>query len=265
MNTPPQRARHLLVIGGQRCGTTTLHGLLDAHPEITMARPARPEPKVFCSDQDSARGREWYLRTWFGHAREERLLGDKSTSYLEDPRAARRAADVLRHVAVVVQLRDPVERAVSNWRFSTDHGMEERPLDVALIENLDGGRRWDRASTSVSPYAYLERGRYADHLRPWLDAFPDSTHVVFLAELIADPQTTMAGLFTALGVDGTALPETLPALNESSSPADELPEELEARLRDYFADSDDRLRRLVGRDLPWPSRAPSHPDPRSHR
>ena len=43
--------RHLLVIGAQRCGTTYLHDLLDAHPEIAMARPARPEPKVFLADE----------------------------------------------------------------------------------------------------------------------------------------------------------------------------------------------------------------------
>ena len=48
--------RHLLVIGAQRCGTTYLHTLLDAHPQITMARPANPEPKVFISDEATGKG-----------------------------------------------------------------------------------------------------------------------------------------------------------------------------------------------------------------
>ncbi len=80
--------RHLLVVGGQRCGTTYLHGLLDEHPEIAMARPARPEPKVFLSDELSGRGLEWYRSTYFAHATDEKVLGEKSTSYLEDPLAA---------------------------------------------------------------------------------------------------------------------------------------------------------------------------------
>ena len=77
--------RHLLVIGAQRCGTTYLHTMLDSHEQITMARPANPEPKVFCSDEATARGAEWYRETYFAHAGDELLLGEKSTSYLEDP------------------------------------------------------------------------------------------------------------------------------------------------------------------------------------
>ena len=61
-------SRHLLVIGAQRCGTTFLHTLLDAHPDITMARPARPEPKVFCDPVASAKGLDWYEATYFAHA-----------------------------------------------------------------------------------------------------------------------------------------------------------------------------------------------------
>ena len=64
-----------------------------------------------------------------------------------------------------MQLRDPVARAVSNWQLSTAHGLETRPLEQALVENLDGpARRGTPATTSVSPYAYLERGRYAEQL-----------------------------------------------------------------------------------------------------
>ncbi|MDP9318558.1 MAG: sulfotransferase domain-containing protein, partial [Actinomycetota bacterium] len=156
--------RHLLVIGGQRCGTTYLYAMLEAHPDIAMARPARPEPKVFMSDELAARGLEWYRATYFAHATTESVLGEKSTSYLEDGEAAKHAASVLGAAEIVVQLRDPVARAVSNWRFSAGHGLEERPLAQALDENLQGLRDWDRSVSSVSPFAYLERGRYVDYL-----------------------------------------------------------------------------------------------------
>ena len=173
------------MIGAQRCGTTYLQSLLEAHPEITMARPARPEPKVFLSDDSVDRGRDWYRRTFFGHATHERLLGEKSTSYIEVPEAADRAYRVLGDDTVVLALlRDPVARAVSNWRFSTDNGLEERPLETALRENLAEAAEWDRASTSVSPFAYLERGRYEQHLEPWFAVFPTTARVVFLQDLL---------------------------------------------------------------------------------
>jgi dTDP-4-amino-4,6-dideoxygalactose transaminase len=91
--------RHLLVVGAQRCGTTYLHDQLAAHPQIAMTRPQRPEPKVFLSDELAGRGRDWYVRTYFAHARDEVLLGEKSTSYLEYPEAAARAAALLKEDA----------------------------------------------------------------------------------------------------------------------------------------------------------------------
>ena len=241
--------RHLLVVGAQRCGTTSVSRMLDAHPEITMARPARPEPKVFCDDETSARGAEWYRATYFAHATPDQLLGDKSTSYLEDPEAPARAAAVLGSPHVLVVLRDPVKRAISNWRFSTENGLEQRPLEVAIEENLTSSTAWDRGLTSVSPFAYLERGRYVDYLAPWADTFPDTTHVVFLDELIGDEQA-VAALWAALGVTTVPGPLEL-AVNESDGPPPALTGELWGRVKAYFASSDRDLSARLGRDLPW--------------
>ena len=249
MTTEP---RHLLVIGAQRCGTTYLRSLLEAHPDVAMARPARPEPKVFLSSERADRGLAWYRETYFAHATRERLWGEKSTSYLEHGEAATRAAAMLGPAQIIALLRDPVARAVSNWRFSRTHGVEDRPLAQAMRENLDGPRSWDPAQTSVSPYAYLERGRYADDLRPWWAAFPDTTQVVFLAEL-AGSASAVAGLYASLGLDPDARPSGIERpVNTSEGPAPDLDPALVGRLREYFRESDARLRERLGRELPWP-------------
>ncbi|MGH3355028.1 MAG: sulfotransferase family protein, partial [Nocardioidaceae bacterium] len=178
--------RHLLVIGAQRCGTTYLQALLDAHPDITMARPSRPEPKYFLSAEAGEHGLDEYRTRYFSHAAGEALLGEKSTSYIEHPEAAGRATEVLGRAAIVVMLRDPVDRAVSNWRFSVVNGLEDRPLEEALAENLESTQTWDPETTSVSPYAYLERGRYDGYLDSWYAAFPGTTHVRFYEDLTRD-------------------------------------------------------------------------------
>ena len=244
------------MIGAQRCGTTYLQSLLEAHPEITMARPARPEPKVFLSDASVDRGRDWYRRTFFGHATHERLLGEKSTSYIEVPEAADRAYRVLGDDTVVLALlRDPVARAVSNWRFSTDNGLERRPLETALRENLAEAAEWDRASTSVSPFAYLERGRYEQHLEPWFAAFPMNLQVVFLQDLL-DRDEALGTLYQHLGVDPDFRPATREQLNESTEPTSSLPPDLVSAMRTYFHDHDLALSRRLGRRLPWPPEQP---------
>ncbi|MCW2844206.1 MAG: hypothetical protein JWN22_2122 [Nocardioides sp.] len=247
--------RHLLVIGAQRCGTTYLATLLDAHPQIAMARPARPEPKVFLSGELAARGLDWDRTTYFAHATDERLLGEKSTSYLEHAEAADRAADVLGDPLVLVQLRDPVERAMSHWAFSTDSGLEKRPLADVLAANLEGPLPWDPALTSVSPFAYLERGRYVDHLAPWLSRFGADLTVLLLEEMVADPGT-VAGLYARLGVDPAHRPaDAAVPVNESRQPRPPLDADLLRRLRDHFRASDRALAELIGRPLPWAPRA----------
>lgn len=241
------------MIGAQRSGTTYLNSLLDAHPDITMARPARPEPKVFMSDELCSRGLDWYRATYFAHATSEELLGDKSTSYIEDGRAPERAAAMLGSAEILVVLRDPVARAVSNWRFSTDNGLEHRPLETALRENLDTSRAWDPNATSVSPFAYLERGRFADYLGPWFAQFPDTMHVVFLEELLTD-ESRLPRLYEEFGVDPEFRPPALgEPVNESDSEAPRLAHQLESRLRAYFQGSDAALRDLLVRQLPWPT------------
>ncbi len=246
-------SRHFLVIGGQRCGTTYLHTLLEAHPDIAMARPARPEPKVFLDEELTGRGLRWYQQTYFAHARDEARWGEKSTSYIESAEAAGRAAAVLGAADILVLLRDPVQRAVSNWRFSTDNGYETRPLAEALEENLRVSREWSPGETSVSPFAYLERGRFADYLQPWQDAFPGRVRIHFLADLVVD-ESALRALYAGLGVDREFRPEAFGApVNESAEPAPDLEPDLVERLRAYFADSDRRLRAAVGGALPWPS------------
>lgn len=243
--------RHLLLIGAQRSGTTYLHSLLDAHPQITMARPARPEPKVFCDPLAVAKGLDWYRDTYFRHATNEQLLGDKSTSYLEDPGAPARAREMLGEAHVLAVLRDPVQRAVSNWRFSTENGLETRPLETALRENLTQEAAWDPTVTSVSPFAYIERGRYLDYLEPWMATFPDTMQVLFLQELVED-DTTVDKLWNALGVGPGPLkdPPTEPVNSIDGQPPT-LSSDLLGTLETYFEASDRALSAHLGRPLPW--------------
>ena len=163
--------RHLLVIGAQRCGTTYLHALLDAHPEITMARPARPEPKVFLLRRARRPRRRVVPRDLLrATPTDEQLLGEKSTSYLEDPRGRRAGREVLGDPHVLVLLRDPV--AAGGLQLAVQHRQrpgDPAPGDGAAREPGRGRPPWDPSVTSVSPFAYLERGRYVDYLAPWLD------------------------------------------------------------------------------------------------
>lgn len=243
----PVRVRHFLVVGAQRCGTTYLHDLLAAHPEVAMARPARPEPKVFLRNEPV--DADAYRAEFFAHAGGVTVLGEKSTSYLESAEAPDRVAATLGRPQIVVQLRDPVARAVSNWSFSRDHGRETRPLAEALRADMAGeDGDWDRSSSSVSPFAYVRRGRYVEDLRRWVDRF--DVHVLFLEELLAD-RSRIGELYAWLGVDPDVRPELGDEPVNASSPVGAVDDDLMAELRDHYRDSDAELAELLGRELPW--------------
>ncbi len=240
-------SRHLLVVGAQRCGTTYLHDVLAEHPQVAMARPARPEPKVFLRQESVDPGE--YVAEFFGHAGDDDVLGEKSTSYFEVPEVPDRVAAALGSPQVLVQLRDPVARAVSNWSFSSDHGVESRPLAQALRADLGGAQEWDRSASSVSPYAYVARGRYVEDLARWIGRF--DVRVQFLEELLADPEVT-AGLYRWLGVDDAFRPDPGRApVNASTSVPGEIDDDLVSELREHYRASDAALADLLERDLPW--------------
>ena len=159
---------HFVVIGAQRCGTTYLHDLLEAHPDIAMARPARPEPKVFLADEVVERGADWYRRTWFAPRRPARPCSARrapATSSPPPPRSASARSSATRASSCSCATRSSGRcRTGSSARAS---GLEDLPLAEAIERNLDrAGRDWDPKRSSVSPYAYLERGRYAEQLVP---------------------------------------------------------------------------------------------------
>jgi hypothetical protein len=242
---------YVLVVGAQRCGTTYLYRVLDEHPEIAMAKPARPEPKFFLDADKCRKGLAWYEAAYFAGAESLPVHGEKSTSYIESPKAAERAAAMLPNAHALAMLRDPIDRAVSNWRLSTESGLESRPLEQALAENLERPQPWDRSRFSVSPFAYLERGRYVDYLTPWQQFFPGRVHVLFLEEFACNVDA-VARLYERMGVDRTFRPSRLSEkVNASESSTSGIGSSLVQQLQDYFKESNERLSNNLGRELPW--------------
>lgn len=243
---PPTR---VFVVGAQRCGTTYLYRLLDGHPDITMARPVRPEPKVFLTDEFTGDPTRYDARMFPGGPT-TRVRGEKATSYLERPAALDRIARTFPDAHVVVVVRDPIERALSHYRFTVDGGLEDRSVDDALRADLEGDARpYDTARISVSPYAYVRRGRYIEHLRAVDARFtPERVHVVVYEDLVAD-RGTVSALYRALGVDDTHQPAAWGQMVNPSTAQAVLGTSLRLQLRVHYAGPNAALARRLGRPL----------------
>lgn len=261
----------LIIPGGQRCGSTWLASYLGSHPRVSQALPLRPEPKVFLDPEADAV--TWWRRCAPPADRAAQWVLEKSTSYLERPETVLRIDRHLPDARVVVILRDPVERAISNWRFSVANRLEDRDAAVALDPDLvepDDRHGAVRAGTAgsagtaadtIRPRHYLQRGRFAEVLGPWVDTLGDRLHVVVLEELLADPAVG-EGLCGALGLSPEATAPQEP-VNASADPAP-IPGAVRDRLGEYYRPLQAPLEELLGRSLPWGTTSAGTPT-RSHR
>jgi len=247
------RIEHFFVAGAQRSGTTFLYHALDNHPEIEMARPVRPEPKFFLQP-GSGNGRETYLERFFSPepAAGVRWRGEKSTSYIEDPAAADRIAEAFPEARIVFVFRDPVARALSNYRFTRAGGFETAPPGLALSRELEGEPLPETPDgLSVSPFAYLQRGRYVDYLAPFLAAFGRTRIHILQSEALWAGRARYDALLDWLGctpgLGSYAAGEVLNASGEDDD--DGLDPQLRRRLADYFEASNRDLADQWGLDM----------------
>lgn len=206
-----------IIAGAPRTATTWLYELADRHPQIAMARPLQPEPKFFLIDDLYAKGLDFYSHQWFAALPKGRIFGEKSTNYLESATAAKRIACDLPAVKLVFLLRNPVDRAYSNYTWSVRNGMEQEPFEMALSLEQERERTVAHQLRYARPHAYFSRGLYADMLAPWFALFSKDQILVLRTEDVSEKPAAVADtLFRFIGVDpGVVTTEGLGIINAS--------------------------------------------------
>ncbi len=177
---------NLIIIGGLKCGTTSLHHYLNLHPEIAMSRPK--ELNFFVSELNWPLGRDWYAGHFDPSAR---IRGESSPHYTNRPSfngVPGRMRELLgSDVRLVYVVRDPIDRMLSHYLHNVGGGYEDRSLVDAL---------------SDPESSYVVRSRYFFQVEPYLEEFgADRVQIVGREELKADRPGTMRRSFEFLGVD----------------------------------------------------------------
>jgi hypothetical protein len=244
------RVPDFIIGGAPRTGTTWLYCLLDRHPSIAMAKPLRPEPKFFLVDELYARGIEYYCSNWFSNLPADRIYGEKSTNYLEDRYIPSRIRGLLPNVKLIFVLRDPIDRAYSNFRFSRSNGLEQE-VDFARALELESERETKLPASLryARPHAYFSRGLYAQLLQPYFSLFPADRLLVLRHEDIAiSPQTVASRVHAFLGV--APRPQDLVGLGKinMAPPTDVAPLSADVRvaLSERYREPNQQLAELLG-------------------
>ena len=244
-----RRLPDFLIGGAPRSGTTWLYEALDRHPGIHMAKPVKPEPKFFLVDDLYAKGLDHYAQTWFGDVPLGRVAGEKSTDYLESAAAAERIARDLPAVRLIFLLREPVDRAYSNYLWTRMNGLETETFDRALALEDERERSLPARLKFARPFSYYSRGLYADLLQPYYDRFTPAQMLILKFEDIAsEPANLLDRVHAFLGVEARpADADGLGVVNPAErSAADRLAPELAASLAARYREPNTRLARLLG-------------------
>jgi len=243
-----------LIAGAPRSGTTWLYRLLDRHPDIYMARPETPEPKFFLVDDAYSRGIDHYAETWFARALQRQLRGEKSTNYLESGAAAERIHRHLPRVKLVFILREPVERAYSNYLWSRMNGLETEDFATALELEAERERELPKALRFARPHAYYSRGLYAELLSRYLALF-EKEQILCLRfrNVLRSPEELARRLHGFLGV--AARPKDalgLGVVNPSEKVGQQtVPADIREQLASRYTEPNRRLVELLGAEFQW--------------
>jgi hypothetical protein len=243
-----------VIIGGQRCGTTSLYEALSRHRIV--AASFRKEIHYF--DIHHARGEGWYRANFPIRARlNGRISGEATPNYLAIPEAPGRMAGLVPDVRLVALLRNPVERAHSAWKLRTYERVEKREFARAIEDERAGvtgswegvGEARQELWRRSKRFAYLDKSRYAEHLARWREHFASERLLIIQSEkLFSIPEETLGVIEDFLG-----LPHdpnvTLPRVNYTR------PSQIDTALRkelvEYFAPFNSELEQLAGQAFDW--------------
>jgi Sulfotransferase domain len=244
-----------IVIGGQRCGTTTIFKSLAENPQV-LAPPVDKGTDYYTMYR--SRGLDWYRahfplrlaarrRTPWGPA----VAFEACTYYLFHPYAIERLAEDYPGIKLVAMLRDPVERAFSAYKHEVARGYETESDFCKALELEDGRvageaerlRDPDYHSFAYRHHAYLRRGQFAEQLERVFAHYPGGqVHIMKSETFFADPAGEYRRLTDFLGL-GPWAPDAFEQHN--ARPSNPMPEDARALLEQHFAPHEQRLEALL--------------------
>lgn len=237
---------NFIIAGGVASGTSFLSSMLAHHPEVYLPRIQRPEPNFFHYSWKFNRGLDWYQQTWFHEAGSQPAIGERSSLLLTSDEAAQRIKESIPDVKLIFCLRNPIERAWANYRFTVLEGLEPLSFDEAIECEQERMQQAVDKWREVQPHAYLTRSKYSAHLQEYFELFGrDRILLIKSEDLSKHPNDNIARVCEFLGISpSTSLP--IPPSYSSPSVIDR---QLQMKLRNTFGDRFSEIVELIRKEV----------------
>ncbi len=236
----------IIVAGAQKCGTTTLHRwLVDSAGISAPVSPDshRPIKEVHFFTTNWDKGSPWYE----DHFQSTRSL-DTTPNYLSDTRAHSRMAAILPEAKVVVCLRDPIDRAYSQYNHYRQALPESASYDWLIADgdfhaNISAELSAGIDDSVASFRGFIARGLYLPQISSLLSHFnADQVHVTIMEHWATQPDS-VADLAKFLHV---CTPSSLPVTHKRAYTVESLERRTVDALMDVFAPYNERLFEHLG-------------------
>ncbi|XP_048411203.1 heparan sulfate (glucosamine) 3-O-sulfotransferase 3-like [Stegostoma tigrinum] len=183
-----RRLPEALIIGVKKGGTRALLEFMRLHPSV---RALGAEPHFF--DRHYGKGLQWY-RNLMPKALDGQIVMEKTPRYFVTAEAPGRIHAMSKDTKLIVVVRDPVTRAVSDYTQIISKAPGIPGFETLTFKNRTTGL----IDASWSP---IWIGIYAQHLENWLQYFPLSQmHFVSGEKLISDPAGELGKVQDFLGL-----------------------------------------------------------------
>ena len=253
---------NFIIIGSNKSGTWATHKYLLQHPDIGYSARNIHFFEYAYSDKTS-----WYkshfptkLYKSFAKSIHKRkcLIGEQTSTYLDHPLVPQRVKDVIPDVKLIVSLRNPVDRAYSNYYLYVRLGIEKRTFEDAIfsemrrIEIIKENDSFQTKNPNFSNYRefnYLRHGNYADKLENWLKFFPREQFCITQnKDLSKNPQQVLDKIFEFLNLSSFELKQEE---RWNVGKYEKMKESTRKTLIDYFKPYNERLYKLLGQNFGW--------------
>ena len=240
-----QRLPDFLGLGTQKGGTSTLQALLKTHPDVFF--PSCKEVHYFSLHAEKTP--RWYSNHYANAGRRQRC-GDITPYYLFHPEAPQRIKALLPRVRMLVLLRDPVERCLSQVFHARRLGFEHLEPEAAI--DAENQRLADGSAFSLQKHSYQARSRYLEQLDRYERLFHHQQLLVLRSEdLFEQPDAVWFKILRFLKLPNQPLPKPLPIANRGQGESKDVSSELRTRLRIELAATAEGVRERYGFGWDW--------------
>ena len=243
----PERPRlpDFLGLGTQKGGTSTLHALLNTHPRVFLP----PCKEVHYFTHHSGQPTQWYA-DHYQRARRRQRCGDITPYYLFHPDAPERIHALLPKARLIVLLRDPVERCLSQIFHARRLGFEALEPEAAIAAEAQRLATGDPLHRQK--HSYQARSRYLEQLDRYERLFEREQLLVLRSEdLFTKPKRSWDQLLHFLELPWHPLPDELPHANRGEGEANAVAPALRAQLRRDLATTAAGVRKRYGFGWDW--------------